>query len=542
MIGWAIETFIATTLLMLLVLALRNPVRRAFGPGVAYALWALPLLRMVLPPLPATMRPSAQPMLAIVPEDIVISLGEPVAMLPVEPASGLGWPVWAAVLWLVGVIAFLGYHIIAHSRFCARLRRQARIVTELAAGRVTMIESDTAHGPLAFGIWRKYVAFPADFAERYDDLERDLALAHELGHHARGDLLANWAALVMLGLHWFNPVAWRAFRAFRADQEMACDALVLGGRHPALRHAYGRAIVKSAHGGAVSAACHLHTINEVKGRLRMLTRHRKPSAWQRGGGVIAIGSLALAGLGFTASGTQAAERVKAHVAERTGLDIDAISLPPIPPLPPLPSVAPTAPAIPVVDAPMPPQMPDQPQVPVVPEPPLPPEPPVPAENGEQGDRHVQVYRFSEHGVDGNVEVRSPTAAERRAIAQARVDARRARGEAERALATMPEIISRSCGGDGPVQETQMRAGRQRIILCTDRVTRQVESAERARTDAERAARRAEVSARVGRTQARWSIDLARRAIERDRNLDEGKRREALAGLDKALAGLNDEAN
>ena len=30
----------------------------------------------------------------------------------------------------------------------------------------------------------------------------------------------------MLALNWFNPVAWLAFRAFRADQELACDAAV----------------------------------------------------------------------------------------------------------------------------------------------------------------------------------------------------------------------------------------------------------------------------------------------------------------------------
>ena len=52
MIGWALETFVATTLLMLLVLAIRAPVRKAFGPGVGYALWLLPVLRMALPPLP----------------------------------------------------------------------------------------------------------------------------------------------------------------------------------------------------------------------------------------------------------------------------------------------------------------------------------------------------------------------------------------------------------------------------------------------------------------------------------------------------------
>ena len=50
--GWLISTLITTTLLCGVVLLLRRPVARYFGPQAAYALWALPALRMILPPLP----------------------------------------------------------------------------------------------------------------------------------------------------------------------------------------------------------------------------------------------------------------------------------------------------------------------------------------------------------------------------------------------------------------------------------------------------------------------------------------------------------
>ena len=59
MIGWAIEALLASALLMVVVLAARGPVRAAFGPHVAYALWAIPVLRLLLPPLPAGWRPRA---------------------------------------------------------------------------------------------------------------------------------------------------------------------------------------------------------------------------------------------------------------------------------------------------------------------------------------------------------------------------------------------------------------------------------------------------------------------------------------------------
>ena len=54
--NWLFEALIASTLLMVVVLALRAPVRRVFGPDIAYTLWALPVLRLAMPPLPASWR------------------------------------------------------------------------------------------------------------------------------------------------------------------------------------------------------------------------------------------------------------------------------------------------------------------------------------------------------------------------------------------------------------------------------------------------------------------------------------------------------
>lgn len=48
----ALEALAGASLLTLLVLAIRRPVARHFGAGIAYALWLLPLARLVMPPLP----------------------------------------------------------------------------------------------------------------------------------------------------------------------------------------------------------------------------------------------------------------------------------------------------------------------------------------------------------------------------------------------------------------------------------------------------------------------------------------------------------
>lgn len=514
MIAWALETFVATTLMLVLVLVLRGPVRQHFGPQLAYALWVIPLVRAVMPPLPGNWQLTR--LFAPVTRQVVEAPGVVVGLMPpaslppeaaltavnasfdigshhtslalAPPTTVANGPSLALLLlgiWAIGALAFLAYHLIAHSRYCATLLRRARIDRTVAQGRVRVIETDAAHGPLAFGVFRKYVAFPRDFAERYDEQERDLALAHELGHHVRGDLIANWAALFVLAIHWFNPVAWRAFRAFRADQEMACDALVLAGRAQALRHAYGRAIVKSAHGGAVSAACHLHTINDVKGRLRMLSKTHRHSPKRIAAGLAGGGALALTALGLTASGTQAAEHIKKSVETTIVTMTQDMPAPPAAPAPPAP--------------------PANVQVPEAPEAPEAPEPPAPGK---------RVYRYTVSDATGSAKTREIVIHPgTMMMSNVRI--------------SVPEIRDGKCGKVGKDRETVIHreeAGKKVMIVCADRIEAMAAESQQL----------AMKSKELGLMSARMGIRHARAAIEADTTLTDTQRKAAIAGLDEAL--------
>ncbi|WP_447724697.1 M56 family metallopeptidase [Sphingomonas koreensis] len=533
MIAWVIETFVATTLLMLLVLAIRKPVSRHFGPNIAYALWALPVLRLALPPLPESWRASAETPVAAASEVITYYMVDPItvpeaaataASVPVE-AAPIDWLPIMVAIWAAGALAFLAYHTIAHGRFCARLLRRAKIERTVAEGRVHVIETDAATGPLAFGIWRKYVAFPRDFSERYDPLERNLALAHELGHHLRGDLIANWIALFVLALHWFNPVAWRAFRAFRADQEMACDALVLSGRAPALRHAYGRAIVKSAHGGAVSAACHLHTINELKGRLKMLSKHDRKSRTRITAGVTGAAALTLAGLALTASGTQAAANLRADVGDAIGVDLQD---------PPAPAAAPAAPEAP--DSPAAAEAPAAPDA----------------------ARPVKRIRIVTRDKDGKItvteddHVHTAGTHKRVVIKDGNVV------DIDGVRVDVPVVTSTNCGApkDGEVKIESRDGKQRRITICTDRIEARAEAAvaragmarevanerrvaaaahaEAAREIARESRSIAIASADMGQRHAMFGLKIARRSIEEQDDLTPAQKAAALKGIDEAI--------
>ena len=502
MIAWAIEALLASTLLMAVVLVIRAPVRRQFGPGIAYALWALPAVRLLLPPLPQ-LHSAAPQLLNRASQTVTIYVIEPLggsAAAPTSLYSSLGAAL--AVLWGVGAAAFLAWHALGHWRFCRRMIDQS--VSTERAGDIEVIETSAASGPLAFGIFRRYVAFPRDFAERYDSDERELALLHELGHHQRGDLIANWVALAVLALHWFNPLAWRAFRAFRADQEMANDALVLAGRSAIDRHTYACAIVKAAHGGAVSAACHLHTIQDLKGRLRMLTTGRRSRLRLTLGGT-AVTALMIGGLAATASGTPAAATVRAGVEKATGIDTATIDARVAAKLQSAPAAPPPAPAAEPegVDLPAPPPPPAD----VAPLPPIDGSNVVISDNGtRKTSKRVKIVRVDKDGNSVTEDWVGPI--------------------------NVPDVRSSNCGGgdDRNMVVNKTRGDKRIVIICNDRIERVV-----AMSNAN--IEKSKDIQRMAYAHALESLHRARERVAADERMGAEAKRDALESIDDSIRDM-----
>jgi len=289
-----VDTLVYTGLLIVLVLALRAPVARLFGPQVAYTLWALPLLRLFMPPLqlPASMAPTVQNA-----EPLLLAVHETPA-LPTYEAAPAAFSLAEAVpaVWVIGAVLFLAWRTRQYFAMRRTYLAGARPMGEV--GRIRLVETPAADLPLAFGIRDKVVALPPGFMALHDRNARDLAIAHELAHHRGHDLLANLAAQLLLALHWFNPLAWAGWRAMRKDQEAACDARVVTGRGRTERIAYAEVIAGFAAGDrlalAAPLACRILGEKSIIHRLRTLTLAEVPTARRRMGlltvmaGVVAL--------------------------------------------------------------------------------------------------------------------------------------------------------------------------------------------------------------------------------------------------------------
>ncbi|WCT74789.1 M56 family metallopeptidase [Sphingomonas naphthae] len=313
MIAWTIQTLVSTTLLMLLVLAIRRPVASMFGARIAYALWALPALRMILPALPFHRQLFVPVMLAapdevkiglVPPESVTRAFALPPAITASAPAAGIDWPFLLLCVWAGGALLWFAWQMGRYGLFMRRALRGATTISRECG--IAVMQSDHVTGPVAAGIVSRRIFLPRDFVARYSPTERRQALLHEGAHHDRFDIVANLAALAVLAVHWWNPIAHRAYRAFRSDQELACDATVLERMGPEERYAYGSALVKSGGGRFTGTACALDRATEIKRRLKMIKRGRIAAPRRYAGALIAATAIT-GGLLLTASGGAAAE-------------------------------------------------------------------------------------------------------------------------------------------------------------------------------------------------------------------------------------------
>ncbi len=146
------------------------------------------------------------------------------------------WRMLLMIVWAAGTAISFGQMLIGWNAI-ARLRRTASPFTLpgfAALAKVLNIQDEvdlleTARGsmPITYGLLRPAIFMPADAAE-WTAERRQVVLLHELAHVRRCDAATHLLARTVLGLYWWNPLAWAAWRELLKARERAADDLVLG--------------------------------------------------------------------------------------------------------------------------------------------------------------------------------------------------------------------------------------------------------------------------------------------------------------------------
>src|SRR3984957_1291382 len=252
----------SSTLAVFAALLLRGTLRERFGAHVAYLIWMLVPVSMVVALLPA-------PTVVGPPEPLptpLAPLGPALVSASVTGFSPIDFNAWMLVPWLVGT-ALCGVALVGQQR--RFVRRLGKLV---AAGERVWRAHGTASCPALVGAWQPRIVVPADFESRYNDTERTLILAHERTHAARGDAQTNLFVALLRCLFWFNPLLHFAASRFRFDQELACNAAVIT-RFPEARRSYADAMFKTQLADfGLPVGCHWQSSHPLKERIFMLKK------------------------------------------------------------------------------------------------------------------------------------------------------------------------------------------------------------------------------------------------------------------------------
>jgi len=157
-------------------------------------------------------------------------------------------------LWIIGFANFIITFIVGNRKIRSRTSKNIyiddridqilqEVKQELNIKRnIKVIMQDYKKVPSIFGIFN-----PAILITEYTLKENDSTLKyiflHELSHYKRLDLVFNYILVLVLSIHWFNPVVWVLFNKIRQDIELGADELATKRLDKKQRKEYGLTLI-----------------------------------------------------------------------------------------------------------------------------------------------------------------------------------------------------------------------------------------------------------------------------------------------------------
>lgn len=176
------------------------------------------------------------------------------------------WHLLAAV-WAVGVLVLAVRAVAGY----IRLRHAVALACKTGDG---CYSGDCVPAPFTLGIFRPRIYLPAALT----GAARQAVVLHERTHLRRHDPQIKPLFYAVVCLHWFNPLAWLAFRQLEREMESACDEAAVRDCDAAARNAYCESILQYALQGRMAPGALAFGQGSVKTRIVHLLHYRKIGA------------------------------------------------------------------------------------------------------------------------------------------------------------------------------------------------------------------------------------------------------------------------
>ena len=259
MINTILEISLSTSVVILLVLILNSFIDKRYMAKGKYILWLILAMRLIIP---VNITLPQAPVTVTVPERTVVTyrrssdidiIDVPIAQVqPSKDSAGylpspysdyehiVSLEQLATMIWLMGALALLLFHLINYWRFRAVLKPHLTKDGEYKG--LTVYRCDGIESPMMTGFFRPAILLPeTDFAPE----ELEVILAHEYVHYRRRDLWYKLLLILANAVHWFNPLVYLMVRQANRDLEYSCDDAVTKGRDLEFRKLYSMTILKT---------------------------------------------------------------------------------------------------------------------------------------------------------------------------------------------------------------------------------------------------------------------------------------------------------
>lgn len=157
-------------------------------------------------------------------------------------------------LWILGFTTFIITLIVGNRKIRSRTFKNIyinnrinqilqEVKQELNIKRnIKVIMQDYKKVPSIFGIFNPVILITEDTLKENDSTLKYIFL-HELSHYKRLDLVFNYILVLVLSIHWFNPVVWVLFNKVRQDIELGADELATKRLDKNERKEYGMTLI-----------------------------------------------------------------------------------------------------------------------------------------------------------------------------------------------------------------------------------------------------------------------------------------------------------
>ena len=174
--------------------------------------------------------------------------------------------------------------------------------------RISIRQSDRFSAPLTYGVLHPVILMPISTKwENTDSLE--YVLAHEYVHIRRFDSIRKLVLIVVLCVHWFNPLVWVMYILANRDIELSCDEAVVRFFGENTKAAYARALISMEETrSGLTPLCNNFSKNAIEERITAIMKIKKTTVF----------SLILAGFIVAGIATAFATSANAQQAESVG--------------------------------------------------------------------------------------------------------------------------------------------------------------------------------------------------------------------------------